>query len=170
MDKGRGEHMARVILVADTHIPKVGSTLPGRLMEECEGADLILHAGDLIEMSVVEELSSLAPTRAVMGNMDLPEVKSLLPEKTVVEVEGKLVGIIHGWGPPMGIERRVMSRFSGVDVVVFGHTHKALITERKGTMLVNPGTPNDRRFSSRLSCAVLSIENGIITPEIIWLD
>ncbi|MBN2026686.1 MAG: metallophosphoesterase family protein [Actinobacteria bacterium] len=162
--------MARVMLVADTHIPKVGDALPGRLMEECEGADLILHAGDLIDMSVVEELNSLAPTRAVVGNMDLPEVKSLLPEKTVVEVEGKLVGLIHGWGPPMGIERRVMSRFSGVDVVVFGHTHKALITERKGTLLVNPGTPNDRRFSDRLSCAVLSIENGIITPEIIWLD
>lgn len=162
--------MARVILVADTHIPKVGDTLPSRLMEECEGADLILHAGDLIEMSVVDELSSLAPTRAVVGNMDLPEVRSLLPEQTVVEVEGKLVGLIHGWGPPMGIERRVLSRFSGVDVVVFGHTHKALISARKGTMLVNPGTPNDRRFSDRLSCAALSIEEGTITPEIIWLD
>ncbi|RJP29258.1 MAG: metallophosphoesterase [Actinobacteria bacterium] len=162
--------MARVILVADTHIPKVGPALPGRLLEEFAGADLILHAGDLIEMSVMEELSALAPTRAVVGNMDLPEVRSLLPEKVVVEVEGKLIGLIHGWGPPMGIERRVLSRFSGVDVVVFGHTHKALVEERKGTMLVNPGTPNDRRFSDRLSYAVLTIEKGVMTPEIIWLD
>jgi putative phosphoesterase len=162
--------MARVILVADTHIPKVGPAMPSRLLQECEGADLILHAGDLIEMSVMEKLSSLAPTRAVVGNMDLPEVKSLLPDKTVVEVEGKLVGLIHGWGPPMGIERRVLSRFSGVDVVVFGHTHKALVDERKGTMLVNPGTPNDRRFSDRLSYAVLTIVNGIIEAEIIWMD
>jgi putative phosphoesterase len=155
--------MARVILVADTHIPKVGPAMPSRLLQECEGADLILHAGDLIEMSVMEKLSSLAPTRAVVG-------KSLLPDKTVVEVEGKLVGLIHGWGPPMGIERRVLSRFSGVDVVVFGHTHKALVDERKGTMLVNPGTPNDRRFSDRLSYAVLTIANGIIEAEIIWMD
>ncbi len=70
----------------------------------------------------------------------------------------------------MGIERRVLSRFSGVDVIVFGHTHKALMEERKGTLLVNPGSPNDRRFSDRLSYAVLDIEEGEIRPRLIWLD
>jgi putative phosphoesterase len=162
--------MARVIAVADTHIPKVGPALPDGLLERFAGADLILHAGDLIEMSVLDELRSLAPTRAVVGNMDLPEVRSLLPEKTVIEVEGKLIGLIHGWGPPMGVERRVLSRLPGVDVAVFGHTHKALVETRKGILLVNPGTPNDRRFSDRLSYAVLTIENGEIETEIIWLD
>jgi len=144
--------------------------LPAELLERFEGADLILHAGDLIEMSVLDELRSLAPTRAVVGNMDLPEVRSLLPEKTVVEVEGKLIGLMHGWGPPVGVERRVLSRLPGVDVVVFGHTHKALVEKRKGILLVNPGTPNDRRFSDRLSYAVLTIEDGEIETEIIWLD
>ncbi len=162
--------MARVVVLADTHIPKVGPSLPGGLLERCEEADLILHAGDLIEISVLEELRSLTPTRAVAGNMDLPEAKAVLPEKAVIEVEGKTIGLIHGWGPPMGIERRVLSRFQGVDVVVFGHTHKALVEKRKGTLLVNPGTPTDRRFSDRLSYAVLTIENGIVEPQIIWLD
>jgi len=162
--------MARVILLADTHIPKVGPTLPDELIEAWRGADLILHAGDLIELSVLDELRRLAPARAVVGNMDLPEVKAVLPEKTVVEVEGTLIGLIHGWGPPLGVERRVLSRFSGMDVIVFGHTHKPLIEERKGTLLVNPGTPNDRRFSGRLSYAVLNIEEGKIEPEIVWLD
>ncbi len=162
--------MKRIAVVADTHIPKVDPTLPSRLLEELHGADLILHAGDLIEMSVMEELNSLAPTRAVFGNMDLPEVRSLLPEKLVVEVEGKLIGLIHGWGPPVGIERRVLSRFSDVDVIVFGHTHKALVEERKGILLVNPGTPNDRRFSKRLSYANLSIANGVVEPQMVWLD
>jgi putative phosphoesterase len=161
--------MARVILLADTHIPKVSTPLPRELLEDCKQADLIVHAGDLIEMSVLDELERLAPTRAVYGNMDRPEVRSVLPEHTVASVEGIRIGIIHGWGPPMGIERRVFSRFSGVDVIVFGHTHKALVEERKGTLLVNPGSPNDRRFSDRLSYAVLDIEEGEIRPRIIWL-
>lgn len=162
--------MARVILLSDTHIPKVGPTLPEGLTEDFKGADLILHAGDLIETSVLDELCSLAPTKAVVGNMDLPEVTSVLPEKVVVEVEGKLIGLIHGWGPPAGIEKRVLSRFMDVDVVVFGHTHKACVEEVDGVLLLNPGTPNDRRFSERLSYAVLTIGGEKIEPEIVWLD
>ena len=161
--------MARVILLADTHIPKVSTPLPRELLQACEGADLIVHAGDLIEMSVLDELGRLAPTRAVYGNMDRPEVRSVLPEQDVVTLEGKRIGVVHGWGPPMGSERRVMSRFTGVDVLVFGHTHKALGDERKGTLLLNPGSPNDRRFSDRLSYAVLDIESGEVKPRIVWL-
>ena len=157
-------------MLADTHIPKVSTPLPWELLEACEQADLIVHAGDLIEMSVLDELGRLAPTRAVYGNMDRPEVRSVVPEQTVTSVEGKRIGVIHGWGPPMGIERRVLSRFSSVDVIVFGHTHKALVEERKGTLLINPGSPNDRRFSDRLSYAVLDIEGGEIKPRIIWLQ
>ncbi len=162
--------MARVILLADTHIPKVNTPIPDELLQACEGADLVLHAGDLIEMSVLEGLRRLAPTRAVAGNMDRPEVKSVLPEMAVETVAGKRIGLIHGWGPPLGIERRVFSRFRDVDVVVFGHTHKAMLEERKGVLLVNPGSPNDRRFSSRLSYAILDIEDGAIKPRIVWLD
>jgi hypothetical protein len=120
-------------------------------------------------MSVLDELRSLAPAKAVAGNMDLPAVTSVLPDKLVVEVEGKLIGLIHGWGPPAGIERRVLSSFSGVDVVVFGHTHRACVEESGGVLLVNPGTPNDRRFSERLSYAILTIEDGRVKAEMVWL-
>ncbi len=147
--------MAKVLVISDTHIPKVGDSLPREVLEAARGADLVLHAGDLVEMRVLDELRSLAPVRAVAGNM---------------EVEGKLIGLTHGSGPPVGIERRVLSRFSGVDAVVFGHTHKALVEERRGVLLVNPGTPTDRRFSDRLSYAVLTVENGAIVPSVVWLD
>lgn len=162
--------MTRIGIVSDTHIPKVAPGLPRRLLEALEGADIILHAGDLVELSVLDELRALAPTVAVAGNMDRPEVSSVLSKKEVLEVEGKLIGLIHGWGPPMGIERRVLSRFSGVDAVVFGHTHKALVERRKGILLINPGAPIDRRFSKHLSCAVLTISEGELKPEIIWLE
>ena len=162
--------MARIGIISDTHIPKVASSLPRYLLDALEGMDLIMHAGDLIEASVIDELSSLAPVAAVSGNMDRPEVKSVLPKKRMLEVEGKLIGLTHGWGPPIGIERRVLSKFPEADVVVFGHTHKALVERRKGVLLVNPGTPNDRRFSKHLSYAVLTIEDGELKPEIIQLD
>ncbi len=162
--------MRKVVAISDTHIPKVGSLLPPVLREAMREADLVLHAGDLVDLSVLEELRGLAPVEAVAGNMDYPAVKAVLPEQTVIEVEGKLIGLTHGWGPPLGIERRVLSRFSGVDVVVFGHTHAALVEERKGTLLVNPGTPTDRRFSKRLSYAVITVDGGRVSARIVWLD
>jgi uncharacterized protein len=163
-------HMARVAIISDTHIPKAAPELPRQLLEALRGSDLILHAGDLVEMTVLDELRALAPVAAVSGNMDTPEVGAVLPEKRVLEVEGKIIGLIHGWGPPAGIERRVLSRFSGVDVVVFGHTHVPLLERTKGVLILNPGTPNDRRFSNRLSYATLTIEDGELKPEIIYLD
>ncbi|MGQ9476273.1 MAG: metallophosphoesterase family protein [Actinomycetota bacterium] len=162
--------MKKVVAISDTHIPKVGEELPPVLLEALWGADLILHAGDLVDISVLEKLQELGPVAAVAGNMDYPSVRSVLPEMRVVEVEGKRIGITHGEGPPLGIERRVLSRFRGVDVVVYGHTHSAHLEERKGVMLVNPGTPNDRRFSRRLSYAVLEVDEGGVRPEIVWLD
>ena len=162
--------MAKVLVISDTHIPKVGDSLPREVLEAAREADLVLHAGDLVEMRVLEELRAVAPVRAVTGNMDLPEVSSVLPQQITVEVEGKLIGLTHGSGPPIGIERRVLSRFSGVDTVVFGHTHRACVEERKGVLLFNPGTPTDRRFSDRLSYGLLTIEDGEIQPSIVWLD
>ncbi len=162
--------MKRVIAISDTHIPRVGEDLPPALLEALRGADLILHAGDLVDISVLDRLREMGPVAAVAGNMDYPNVRSVLPEARVVEVEGKRIGLTHGGGPPLGIERRVLSRFTGVDAVVFGHTHTAHLEERKGVLLVNPGTPNDRRFSRRLSYAVLEVDEAGIRPEIVWLD
>jgi uncharacterized protein len=163
-------YMARVAIISDTHIPKAAPELPRQLVESLRGFDQILHAGDLVEMTVLDELRSLAPVAAVSGNMDTPEISAVLPEKRVLEVEGKRIGLIHGWGPPTGIEGRVLSRFSDVNVVVFGHTHVPLLEWVKGVLLLNPGTPNDRRFSNRLSYATLTIEEGELKPEIIFLD
>ncbi len=162
--------MKRVVAISDTHIPKVKEDLPPSLVEALQGADLIVHAGDLVDISVLDRLRELGTVVAVAGNMDYPSVRAVLPETRVVEVEGKRIGVTHGSGPPLGIERRVLSRFAGVDAVVFGHTHSAHLEERKGVLLVNPGTPNDRRFSRRLSYALLEVDEEGIRPEIVWLD
>jgi hypothetical protein len=162
--------MKRLIILSDTHIPKASPALSPRLLDSFRGADLILHAGDIVQLSVIDELSAIAPTIAVWGNMDPPEVRAVLPERTAVEVEGKLIGITHGWGAPAGIERRVMTVFSDVDAIVFGHTHRPLIQRAGDVFLLNPGTPDDQRFSRELSYIELKIEDGVMDPEIIWLD
>ncbi len=161
--------MKTVVAIADTHLPKVGNELPPPLLEALRGADLVLHAGDLVDLPVLERLRDFAPVEAVAGNMDYPAVRAALPEKTVVEVEGARIGLIHGWGPPQGIEERVLGRFCDVDAVVFGHTHAALAESREGTLLVNPGTPTDRRFSARLSYAVITVDGGDVRARIVWL-
>ena len=96
-------------------------------------------------MAVLEELRELAPVKAVAGNMDQPEVKVVLLQQLTVE-GGQAHRDHPRVGPPIGVEEGSF-RFSGMDVIVFGHTHKALV-EREGTLLVNPGSPNDRRFST----------------------
>ncbi len=101
--------------------------------------------------------------------MDYPEVRQRYPEVEVMTLEGLRLGLTHGSGAPIGIERRVMAMFSDVDVVVFGHTHKALVEERKGVLLLNPGSPNDSRFHPHKSLILLRIEDGVPRPELVRL-
>lgn len=162
--------MKRIGVVSDTHIPKVAPRLPERLLRSLEGCDLILHAGDLVSLEVIGELEEIAPTVAVRGNMDGPEVAGALPETRVIAVEGLRIGLVHGGGAPLGIERRVMALFSDVGVVVYGHTHQPKVEQKGEVLLVNPGTPTDLRFSSRLSFAVLEVEDGRVRAEIRYLD
>lgn len=156
-------------IISDTHIPKVGKSLPLEVTERLSGVDLILHAGDLVSLQVLEQLEGIAPVEAVCGNMDWPEVRGRLPESKVLDLEGLKVGLTHGSGAPLGIEKRVLRQFPGVDVVVFGHTHKALVEERQGVLLLNPGSPNDTRFHPRRSLILLHIEGGSPRPEIVHL-
>ena len=156
-------------IVSDTHIPKVGEVVPDEAVERLRGADLILHAGDLVSLEVIRQLEEIAPVRAVQGNMDYPEVRDRYPVKEVFTLEGLRFGLTHGSGAPVGIERRVMELFRGsdLDVLVFGHTHKALIEERKGVLLLNPGSPNDNRFHPHKSLILLRIEGGKPSPELV---
>lgn len=162
--------MRRIGVVSDTHIPKVAPRLPERLLKELEDCELILHAGDLVDLKVIEELESVAPTVAVRGNMDGQDVARALPETRVIAVEGLRIGLTHGGGAPLGIERRVLSLFSDVGVVVYGHTHQPNVQWRGRVLLVNPGTPTDLRFSSRLSYVVLEVDEGTARAEIRFLN
>jgi uncharacterized protein len=153
------------VVIADTHIPRRARTLPQPLIPYLERADLVLHAGDLMEPALLDELAAYAPVRAVRGNMD-PEG---LPETLELEFGGVRVAMIHDSGPKRGRRARMRRRFPDARVVVFGHSHIPLLEDEDGLMLLNPGSPTDRRRQPRHTFALLRVEGGEARAEILPL-
>jgi uncharacterized protein len=140
-------------------------------LAELARAELIVHAGDFVALSVLEELRSLAPVEAVYGNMDEPALRESLPEERVVEVAGARLGVVHISGPAAGREARLLARFPGCDAVVYGHTHIPQVARvgAGGVWILNPGSPTDRRRGPVHSMLVLEVECGEIRPELVTL-
>jgi putative phosphoesterase len=162
--------VARVAVVSDTHLPRGARRLPEACLERLRAADLILHAGDLCALSVLEELRALGPpVRAVHGNADEPALRELLPRQLVVEVAGARIGMVHVPGPAAGREERLVARFPGCDAVVFGHTHLPLVERYEGVWLLNPGSPTERRRARFHALLVLEAARGAIRPELVRL-
>jgi putative phosphoesterase len=130
-------------------------------------ADLVLHAGDLIEASLLEELAFYAPVRAVKGNVDLPEVN--LPKTLEFNFGGARIAMIHDSGRKEGRRRRLARRFPAARAVIFGHSHIPFLEDEDGFMLLNPGSPTDRRRQPRHTFALLHVEEGRVRAEIVAL-
>ena len=125
-------------VISDTHVRSFAE-LPQNLVAALAKTDLIIHAGDVTTLDVIKSLERLAPVKGVYGNMDLPEVKVVFPQKQVIEVGGKKIGIMHGNGGPWMIEWRVRQAFNDVDAIIFGHSHEAFNNIIDGILLFNPG-------------------------------
>jgi uncharacterized protein len=158
--------------VADTHLPRGGRRLPDACAAELARADLIVHAGDFVALSVLEELRSLALVEAVYGNMDEPALRESLAEERVVEVAGARIGVVHIPGPAAGREARLAARFPGCDAVVYGHTHIPQVARlgADGVWILNPGSPTERRRGPVHSMLVLDVEGGEIRPVLVTLS
>lgn len=153
----------RITILSDTHIPQRAKELPFIILKEIEKSDLIIHAGDFTTIETVKFLENLNRFYGVAGNMDEKEVWEYLPEKRIIEIEGKRIGLIHGFGSPIGIEKKIIKRFEGekTDLIVFGHTHRAVIKNYRGILLLNPGSPTERIFSLRKTFAIIEIKEKI---------
>lgn len=153
------------VVLADTHIPRRSEELPGALRPYLESADAILHAGDLMDPAVLEELRGHAPTYAVRGNLDPPEAK--LPETVELYLGGIPAAMVHDSGRKEGRRRRLARRFPEARVVVFGHSHIPFLEDEDDLMLLNPGSPTDKRRQPKYTFALLTVENGAPRAEII---
>lgn len=154
-------------VIADTHIPRRARALPENLLPYLERVDLILHAGDLMEPTLLEVLAAYAPTRAVLGNLDPPEAD--LPEALGFGLGGVRVAMVHDSGPKRGRRSRMKRRFPDARVVVFGHSHIPWLDDEEGLLLLNPGSPTDRRRQPNCTFALLRAEEGEVTAEIVVL-
>ena len=161
----------QLAIISDTHLPRGARRLPPACVERMRSADAILHAGDLIERSVLDELAALGPpVHAVRGNVDSAELQALLPLTRIVEAAGARIAMVHDGGPAADRLGRLRRRFPGVDAVVFGHSHLPLHEERDGFAIFNPGSPTDRRGSPRHTMGVATILDGRPEFELVALD
>ncbi len=134
----------RLGVLSDTHVHRVEELHPG-IIAGLSGVDLIVHCGDFVGIGVLEGLRRMGEVKAVRGNMDTLAVREVLPEKEVFIVAGKKVGLVHGWGAPIGIEDRVRRLFDDVDIILFGHSHWAKCERIGDIFFFNPG-PGSRSY------------------------
>jgi uncharacterized protein len=160
----------RVAVLSDTHMPKGSRVLPAACRDRLQGADLIVHAGDLVTVGFLEELQRIGPrVEAVHGNVDEPALRSLLPCERIVEVDGARIAIVHDAGPRAGREQRLAARYPGCDAVVYGHTHLPRVERFAGTWLLNPGSPTERRRAPSRTMLELVVGGGAIVPQLVEL-
>ena len=163
--------MPRLAVISDTHLPRGARALPDACVEQLRSADAILHAGDLIELSVLDELERLGPpVHAVRGNVDSAELQARLPLTRMVTIGGARIAIVHDAGPADGRLERMRRRFPEADAVVFGHSHLPLLEERDGFAIFNPGSPTERRRALRHTMGIATVDDGRITFELLVVD
>jgi uncharacterized protein len=166
----------RLAAVSDTHIPKFGKALPRALVDAIRTAriDLIVHLGDFTEPFVPALFEALGPFHAVAGNNDGPELVARFGRRKVLEIDGLLIGLTHGdLGLGGTTPERARSAFASeaVAAVLFGHSHAPLVERVPGgPLLVNPGSPTDKRLQPRSSWALVEIDGGAVHAELRFFD
>lgn len=156
-------------LISDTHIPKKAHNLPQKVLEVFQNVNYIIHAGDLVELTVVDELEQLAPVLAVHGNMDGVDITGALPKLNSLRVFDWKIGVMHDPDIAFGLGKmRELVKEHSFDVFVYGHTHVADIKWEGKTLFVNPGSPTVPASSmGKLSVGLLKITKEAIVPEIV---
>ncbi len=158
----------KIGVISDTHLNTFDDRLEKIVEDHFHDVDLVLHAGDIVDLELLDVFKG-GEVYAVSGNMDHASVREIFPEKRIVEVEGRRIGLIHGWGSPHGLEEKILREFEDVECIVYGHTHRAVNEIKDGVLLFNPGSPTDRRFAKHNSVGILDIGKEIV-GTIIYLD
>jgi hypothetical protein len=154
----------RVGVISDTHIPDRADQIPRGILEDFKHVDMIIHAGDLVDLSVLDKLKSICNNvKAVWGNMDPYEVRKKLPEKEVIKFANHKIGVMHGYGPPEQLMEVMAKNFKddGVDIIIFGHAHYAINKNKGNILYFNPGSPTDKIFSPYNSYGIIEINDRI---------
>lgn len=154
----------RLLLLADTHVPKRARQIPEQVWQAVDAADIVIHAGDWVEASVLDQLESRAARLVgVWGNNDGPDLRRRLPKVAHAAIEGIRFSVIHETGSAQGREARADVAFPDTDVLVFGHSHIPWdTTTPRGIRLLNPGSPTDRRRQPHCTMMTAIADGGVL--------
>ena len=150
----------KIGVLSDTHLNRVTEGFKEIYDKYLSDKDLILHAGDVVSTEIVDFLSMKA-FHGVCGNMDPSDVQSVLPSKKIIKIGSHRIGLIHGWGGHSNLEDRIRPEFSDVDMIIYGHSHRAVNHKKNGTLFFNPGTATGFSSSGLHSIGVLEVDETI---------
>ncbi|WP_244962929.1 metallophosphoesterase family protein [Nocardioides dongkuii] len=159
----------RIVIMADTHVPKRARDLPPQLWAAVESADVVLHAGDWVDVSLLDVLEARsARLVACWGNNDGRALRDRLPEVARVALGGVRFAVVHETGDAKGREARCSAAYDDVDVLVFGHSHIPWDTvTATGLRLLNPGSPTDRRRQPACTYLTATAAEGALTDVVL---
>lgn len=155
----------RLLLISDTHVPKRSRDLPSRVWDEVGRADVVLHAGDWVDVALLDALEQRA-NRLIgcWGNNDGPDLRARLPEEANATMEGVRFTVVHETGGAKGRDERMARRYPATDVLVFGHSHIPWnSTAPTGLRLLNPGSPTDRRRQPHCTYMTATVQDGTLS-------
>lgn len=159
----------KIGVISDTHIPDRAKEIPQNILEEFKNTDMIIHAGDLVNLTVLEKLKTICNNvKAVRGNMDGEQVREKLPEKEVFKIGNYKLGVMHGYGPPNKLIELMTNVFKDdfVNIIIFGHAHYGVNEKRNGVLFFNPGSPTDKIFSPYNSYGIIEVNDKIVAQII----
>lgn len=150
----------KIGVIADTHAAKELGKLEKVVGKYLSEVDLIIHAGDFVSMEAVKLLEGSNRLLSVWGNNDHPEIKALFGECQVIELNGYKLGLFHGHGEKGTTIERVLSKFKDipVDIIIFGHSHQPSIMTKNNVLILNPGSPTNKRRERWFSLIILTLE------------
>ncbi|MCK9604292.1 MAG: metallophosphatase family protein [Candidatus Omnitrophica bacterium] len=154
----------KIGILSDTHISDNDKKIPPEVLEGLKGVDMIIHAGDLLDLSVIDTLRSICPNiKAVSGNMDGPEIKDKFLQKEIFKVCDYKIGIMHGYGAPVNLIELLKDTFKNddIDIIIFGHSHTPFNENIDGILFFNPGSPTDKMFAPYNSYGIIEINDKI---------
>ena len=154
----------KIGVISDTHIPERADQIPEIILESFKDVDMIIHAGDLVDLEVLDQLKKVCPNvKAVCGNMDPEELCKKLPKCDIFKIGKFNIGLMHGWGNPNNLLDSLSEYFKNkkVDLVIFGHSHSPTNEIKNGTIFFNPGSPTDKIFAPYNSYGIIEINDKI---------
>ncbi|MBD2871862.1 metallophosphoesterase family protein [Paenibacillus arenilitoris] len=162
----------KIVVVSDTHMPRMNKKLPDRLLRELKTAKAVIHAGDWTKLSVYEALAAFAPVYGVAGNNDGADIVRKFGWRRQFELEGVKIGIVHGHGPGRrsNTEARALEAFQNdrLHVLIYGHSHIPVLKRSGGLLVFNPGSPTDKRRQPMYSFGILRLAGGAVSAKHIF--